>query len=43
MNIIDLDLLIVGSGMVGASLAIALTNRNLKIGIIEAQTFQQSK
>jgi 2-octaprenyl-6-methoxyphenol hydroxylase len=32
----DYDLLIVGSGMVGASLAIALAGRGLKLGIIEA-------
>jgi len=34
----DFDLLIVGAGMVGASLAIALANSPLKIGLIEAQT-----
>jgi 2-octaprenyl-6-methoxyphenol hydroxylase len=32
----DYDLLIVGSGMVGASLAIALAGRGLRLGIIEA-------
>ena len=32
----DYDLIIVGGGMVGASLAIALTNSSLRIAIIEA-------
>lgn len=34
------DVLIVGGGMVGASLAIALQNSALKIGLIEAQPLQ---
>jgi len=32
----DFDLLIVGGGMVGASLAIALSGQNLRIGVIES-------
>ena len=33
---IDFDILIVGGGMVGASLALALKNTSLNIAIIEA-------
>lgn len=33
----DFDVLIVGAGMVGTSLALALKNTTLKIGVIEAQ------
>lgn len=33
---IDFDLIVVGGGMVGASLACALKNTSLKIAIIEA-------
>jgi 2-octaprenyl-6-methoxyphenol hydroxylase len=36
VNTTDFDLLIVGGGMVGASLAIALKNSSLKIALIEA-------
>lgn len=35
----DYDLLIVGGGMVGASLACALAGQNLRIGLIEAAPF----
>ncbi|WP_438970795.1 2-octaprenyl-6-methoxyphenyl hydroxylase [Methylophaga sp.] len=40
MNLTEFDLLIVGGGMVGASLAIALKNSDLKIGLIEAQSLK---
>ena len=36
----DFDVLIVGAGMVGSSLALALQNTSLKIGIIEAQNIE---
>lgn len=36
----DFDVLIVGAGMVGTSLALALNNTGLKIGIIEAQSIE---
>lgn len=36
----EFDVLIVGGGMVGASLAIALQNSSLKLGLIEAQTLK---
>lgn len=36
------DLLIVGGGMVGASLAIALQNSALNIGLVEAQSLQSN-
>ncbi len=38
----DFDLLIVGGGMVGASLAIALENTTLRIGLVEAQPLQSN-
>jgi 2-octaprenyl-6-methoxyphenol hydroxylase len=38
----DLDLLIVGGGMVGASLAVALQNSALRIGLVEAQSLQSN-
>jgi 2-octaprenyl-6-methoxyphenol hydroxylase len=41
-NNIDFDLLIVGGGMVGASLACALGNRPLKIGVIEATPYESA-
>lgn len=41
-NNIDFDLLIVGGGMVGASLACALGNSPLKIGVIEATPFESA-
>jgi len=37
---IDFDVLIVGAGMVGTSLALALKNTSLKIGIIEAHSIE---
>lgn len=40
MNQTEFDLLIVGGGMVGASLAIALENSELKIGLIEAHALK---
>ncbi|MEX1201239.1 MAG: 2-octaprenyl-6-methoxyphenyl hydroxylase [Methylophaga sp.] len=36
----DFDVLIVGAGMVGTSLALALKNTSLKIGIIEAHSIE---
>ena len=33
----DFDLLIVGAGMVGSSLALALQNTGLRIALVEAQ------
>ena len=33
----DFDLLIVGAGMVGSSLALALQNSGLRIALVEAQ------
>ena len=42
MKTINVDLLIVGSGMVGASLALALAKSDFKVGIIEARTLQES-
>ena len=41
-NNIDFDLLIVGGGMVGASLACALGNSPLKIGVLEATPFESA-
>jgi len=40
VNQTEFDLLIVGGGMVGASLAIALQNSDLKIGLIEAHALK---
>ncbi|MDT8309895.1 MAG: 2-octaprenyl-6-methoxyphenyl hydroxylase [Methylophaga sp.] len=37
---VDFDVLIVGAGMVGTSLALALNNTGLKIGIIEAHSIE---
>ncbi|HCK81378.1 MAG TPA: 2-octaprenyl-6-methoxyphenyl hydroxylase [Candidatus Competibacter sp.] len=42
MTVPDYDLLIVGGGMVGASLACALAGQNLRIGLIEAAPFTVS-
>jgi 2-octaprenyl-6-methoxyphenol hydroxylase len=39
---IDFDLLIVGGGMVGASLAVALQNSTLRIGLVEAQSLHSN-
>lgn len=38
----DYDLLIVGGGMVGASLACALADQNMRIGLVEATPFAAS-
>jgi 2-octaprenyl-6-methoxyphenol hydroxylase len=39
----DFDILIVGGGMVGASLAIALGKLPVKVGLIEAVEFSSGK
>ena len=36
MSAVDYDLIIIGGGMVGASLACALADQNLRIGLVEA-------
>jgi len=41
-NSIDFDLIIIGGGMVGASLACALGNSQLKIAVIEATPFEST-
>jgi len=39
---LDFDLVIIGSGMAGASLALALAESELKIALIDSQDFKQS-
>ena len=34
----DVDILIVGGGLVGGTLALALSHSSLRIGLVEAQT-----
>lgn len=41
-KIFDYDLVIVGGGIVGATLAVSLKDSGLSIGFIESQTFQES-
>lgn len=43
MSKADFDVLIVGAGMAGASLALALTGNNLRIGLVEAKPVSTAK